>query len=276
MTEEEFNKLLEQIKKNEYKEDTVVINSQGADYFPEIEWMFVNDGNVKLLVETIKKNNYITKLDLSFNNISDVGVKILLELQQLQELNLYANKVSINGAMLLAQSNLLKLNLGCNPIITDVDEEQTEQLITAISLNKSLKSLNLDGCNLSDKMVSKLIKNNTTLEILDVSSNNLTDISLDTLHLNKTLNSLYLISNHITDLGIIKILDNKSIIDLNVSFNNEITEQSLDPIIASKLQTIGLYNNTISSNLYDQFHDFFEETRKKTEEIKLSGEHIDE
>ena len=276
MTEEEFKKLLEQIANNEYKNEYLVINSQGADYFPEIKWMFINNGNIKFLVEAIKKNNYITKLDLSFNNISDVGVKILLELDQLKELDLYTNKVSIEGAILLAQSNLLKLNLGCNPILTDVNEEQIEQLITAISFNKSLKSLKLNGCNLSDKMVSTLIENNATIEILDVSSNNLTDISLDTLRLNKTLKSLYLMSNHITDLGIIKILDNKSIIDLNVSFNNEITKQSLDPIIASKLQTIGLYNNIISSDLYDQFHDFFEETRKKTEKIILSGEHIDE
>lgn len=141
------------------------------------------DNDMPLVVKKAIIGKKCKELRLTSNQITFNGAWILVEAlnnnKTLQDLSLWNNRISDDGAMCLAQvlstnNNTLKiLNLGKNGI-TDTGAEELAEMLRK---NQTLTELYLGDNNISDKGVQMLAKSieksNTTLEILSLTSNEL-------------------------------------------------------------------------------------------------------
>lgn len=89
---------------NNNPKDTVISISSG-----------LSDLDIYKLVILLEKNNYITELDLSDNNIGDKGALELNKLTRVNKINLQNNNVSVDAAKkLITNTNFVYLNLARN------------------------------------------------------------------------------------------------------------------------------------------------------------------
>ncbi|UJR07458.1 hypothetical protein I4U23_011747 [Adineta vaga] len=95
----------------------------------------ITDLGVKHVVEMLKRNQTLTFLSLSFNDIGNQGIQLLV------------------NAILLKKSNLRELHLNGNRLIDDLS---TDCLVQMIENNRPLKRFRIDNCNLSKKSKRKL------------------------------------------------------------------------------------------------------------------------
>lgn len=291
MTEQEFNELLQSIKNKTYINYELNINIHPFDEDRYAERL--NDDNIILLVNALKSNPHITKIDLSGNNVGDTGAVALSSLKTLEELNIADNRVGLNGAIALATaSNLKKLILGPNPI----NYEETEhyyftKMIDAFVKNNTILNLNFDCCYIQSEMIAQLIAKNTTIKILNL-GRYLTDKALEFIKENITLEILYIPESMITDQGAQYIARNTFLKELWVETSlisnvgakflsthltlqklylkdSEITIDGTQFFIDSNLSTIFLeYNlkyDKISEEDMNIFYHTFYESRKVSE-----------
>ena len=138
-------------------------------------------------VEIVKlfdiSKSQLTSLDLSYNNITDKGVKVLSEVlvnnNKLRSLNLRGNNITDKGAKFLSEvlvnnNKLRSLNLSVNNITDKGVKFLSEVLVN----NNKLRSLNLSYNNITDKgvkLLSEVLVNNNKLHSLILSGNNITD-----------------------------------------------------------------------------------------------------
>ena len=174
----------------------------------------ISDDMACLIAFGLYNNKKIQNLDLSCNNITDVGVsaiancfrnQVLLK-RPLQILDISCNNISDNGAMALSEClknkcTLQELYLSNNQITTKGAKKIGEAIrvndtlqklsisdnalcdgIVAISdglkCNRKLLDLNISQCQVSiegAKVIAEAILVNTTLQKLDISHNNLSD-----------------------------------------------------------------------------------------------------
>ena len=101
----------------------------------------ITDKGVKVLSEVLVNNNKLHSLDLSGNNITDKGVKILSEVlvdnNKLRSLDLSVNNITDKGVKLLSESlvnnnKLRSLNLSGN---TEITNEAIKQIKQALNPN---------------------------------------------------------------------------------------------------------------------------------------------
>jgi Ran GTPase-activating protein (RanGAP) involved in mRNA processing and transport len=119
---------------------------------------YITDLGVKILMEVLLTNKtLLKKLHLGSNNISDQGIQYLSEMLQtnhsLTHLMLNRNQISDRGVHFLANvlasynHSLEVLSLSSNSLITDLS---LKSLIIMLKQNETLKGLDIKCCNLSE------------------------------------------------------------------------------------------------------------------------------
>ncbi len=116
----------------------------------------IDDLGVQFLCTILSMNGSLECLDLYDNSITDIGVKYLSNMlrlnRSLSRLKLAYNKITNNGFEMLINVivdhnlTLNHLSLKGNKLI---DDSCIYSIIYLIRYNKSLKTLNLENCNLS-------------------------------------------------------------------------------------------------------------------------------
>ena len=145
-----------------------------------------NDGLIKL-ARSIASNLALTSLHLSANSISDSGVAALAEAiktnSTIAELDLSENRIGDNGCVALAKrmvsSTLNILNLSSNKI----GNGSSTALADLIRKHLMLKNLNLSRNKIDDvgadtlaKAVEEEVETNSSLEVLNLSYNNISSL----------------------------------------------------------------------------------------------------
>ena len=110
---------------------------------------------IRLITNALQMHPNILKLDISYMNLEGGGMffaSLLSENKCLQELNLRKTNLSKNDIIFLSskliseESRIICLDIGLNPNIGD---EGLKEIGKIINNNRSLKSIGLDGLNLS-------------------------------------------------------------------------------------------------------------------------------
>ena len=150
----------------------------------------IDDDLVSILIKGLMLNKTITQLDLSHNKIGQSGArkisKYLLQSQILTHLNLGDNNINYEGSRYLCQAlkvntSLISLNLKLNRI----DDKAGQKMCIDLHVkNSKLEELNL-AANLLGNMfcesLSEYISYNTSIRMLDISSNQIEESNAATL-----------------------------------------------------------------------------------------------
>ncbi|XP_078381247.1 NLR family CARD domain-containing protein 4-like [Oculina patagonica] len=169
--------------------------------------------DVVVLAEVLKGNSSLTKLNLSGNDIGDVGAAGLAEALQnnknLTELDLSYNYIGDHGATGLAAP--LQKNTGLTGLSlfhNYIGDQGAVGLAEALKKNTSLTELDLSENNIWDEGAAGLaeaLKKNTNLAVLELSLNYSGDEGAtglaEALKKNTSLTELYLSENNIGDKG---------------------------------------------------------------------------
>lgn len=134
------------------------------------------------LAGAIKTLEHIHHIDLSHNNITNAGVKeigsSLKSNTSLFTFDISNNKFTYNGFLEILKGikinqSVRALNLSRN-IFQAEDNILKKEIIIAFHFNKSLTSLNLSNCNITDVVFRNICEGlglNTTLEYLNMGDN---------------------------------------------------------------------------------------------------------
>ena len=224
----------------------------------EIDGNNITDDGVKCLCLALSKSkSKIRKLSLERNEITDMGVKHLVENLRkcnLTHLNLSRNEITDDGVTRLAnflskdQCKLSHLNLSSNPI----EEKGVDTLCKALIEDKcTLKYLNLaDIAPIADEAIQKLFKtlseSKCKLRQLNLSQNNINDTHVKFFS-QSPLFQLNLSQNRITDDGVKHFCnelskENCALKRLNLSRNDSITHKGVQNLckVLHELDQLGL------------------------------------
>lgn len=143
----------------------------------------VNSISARSLAKALWTNNTITCLDLSSNALSDHAGSYLARMLKrnttLKKLELDNNKLgslacTAFGESLAVNSSLLYLSLDSNPLVSGDNISGFEAMAKSLTVNKTLKSLNLWRVGAGSKGGNIFAKNfatNTTILFCDISHN---------------------------------------------------------------------------------------------------------
>ena len=190
-------------------------------------------GREKKIIEAIKVNKTLLKLDASFTKIHDEDCisDCLQNNKSLKELNMSENIITSNGAKKIAtairvNTTLEKLDLSCNSISND----GVSFISDGLKNNNSLQELNISRNEITGEgaqYIAEAILVNTTLEKINLSCNAISDdgtaaISYS-LQFNNSLQELNMSKNEITSEGVKKITEviqvNTTLKHLDLSIN---------------------------------------------------------
>ena len=223
----------------------------------------LNDQSSKYLFSSLSKNNTLTYLDISKNDISSEGFlfaeSFLKSTSSLHTLNLEQNLLGSKGMLLLADflslnSSIRTLNIAYNGI----QEEGIANLSTLIAKNTKIISLFVGGNYICDKGLKNLIKylqEGSKISYLFLDNNNITikgaEYLAELISYHPFIRAINLKNNKLCDEGVIKIFNaiekGTKIISIDLT-NTSITNKSIDRMaIALKgKKTIG--NITLNRN----------------------------
>lgn len=170
-------------------------------------------------------------LDLSFNNIKHLSPRFLIGTTSLKDIRLASNSLQEFDGSFLHSDNYMKINLSFNSLANIYFSKNN---ITTMIPNRSVNELYLSHNNFTKLTEVKMLKN---LKILDVSENNITEISLGQV---KYFIKLNLSSNVLTDLNI-EISSNVYGTELDFSNNNLVNIK----FCLLHIENINLRNNKI-------------------------------
>jgi hypothetical protein len=226
MSKEYLKELLPLIENNQINKKVVNINSDLLGEEPIQDRL--DDDDIILLSEALKKNSSVTKVNLIGQNFSDKGAIALASVKHLKTLNLWGCNIGAHGAIVLAENDLEYLNLSENNLYCKETEnyDSFAKMIDAFVKNKTIKLLDISSSYIPPKLIARLIAENTTIEDLSLSSCYLTDEALQDIKANQTLRKLHVSDNNITDEGVISICKNNSLEVLYLN-RSEITDKGL-------------------------------------------------
>ena len=215
----------------------------------------------KKIIEAIKVNKTLLKLDASFTKIQDEDyISDCLKINKsLKELNMSENMITSNGAKEIAtairvNTTLEKLDLSCNRISND----GVSFISDCFKNNNSLQELNISKNKITSEgaqYIAEAIQVNTTLAKINVSCNAISDdgaaaISYS-LRFNNSLQELNMSRNEITSEGVKKIT---KVIQVNTTLKcldlsiNKIVDDGADFISGGLKSNISLQELNISHN----------------------------
>ena len=244
----------------------------------------------KYIVEAIKINKTLQKLDASYLKIHEGLISDLLKISKsLKELNISNNGITSDGAKEIAtaisvNTTLEKLDLSCNML----SDDGVTFISNALKNNISLQELNMSKNKITSegaKYISEAIQVNTTLEKLDLSSNVISNdgaaVISDSLQFNISLQELNMSRNEITGEGTQKITTaiqvNTTLKQLDLSIN-KISDEGANFLSDGLKNNISLLKLNIShNNITDRGIKVIAETIKinsTLQNINISKNHI--
>ena len=254
-----------------------------------------NNGMININ-EALKINTTLRILDISHNVISDdgLGVSDCLKINKsLQELNISYNMISNNGLInigkaLQGNTTLRLLNVSYNKISDDGVISFSDDLKKLTVFNKLMISWNdgvylildfmIHSCifskikfgNTGAALLSAFIYNNTIIQQLDISYNNISDDGAEAisecLKNNNTLQQLDMSYNNISDDGAEAISEclknNNTLQQLDMSYN-KVTNKGVIKILRSiksngPLHTLNLNFNIVTKSGLALFYNIYE------------------
>lgn len=226
MSKQYLKELLPLIENNQINKIGVNVNSDLLGEEPTEERL--DDDDIILLSEALKKNSSVTEVSLIGQNFSDKGAIALASVKHLKTLNLWGCEVGAHGAIVLAENNLEYLNLSENKLYCKEAESYNlfSKMIETFVKNKTIKKLDISGSYIPSKLITRLIAENTTIEHLSLASCYLTDEAVSDIKANHTLKILNISENNITDIGVIAIYKNNSLEVLYLN-RSEVTDKGL-------------------------------------------------
>ncbi|OQR98228.1 hypothetical protein ACHHYP_08988, partial [Achlya hypogyna] len=213
----------------------------------------------------------VVNVNLSGNLLNADCISILCTAlrnnKTVKTLNLRRNPLENEGAMFVAEmlegnTCLEELDMGD----TDLGHGSLIAMATALSLNESLRSINLDNPLLRTleeealQHIGKMLQNNATLRHVSLCKHNITDVGAQVLAErlldNKTLTSLHLRANKIGGFGsealAALLLSGSSIVDLDLTANRMTDEgaQAFETVLGASetMQTLCIGYNSIEDN----------------------------
>ncbi|CAF1345103.1 unnamed protein product [Rotaria sordida] len=131
--------------------------------------------SISILADILEKNKALKELDLSYNHISDTGVKIISELLssntcELQDIDLSHNGITDKGTIYLA--NMLKKNQTLKALVlnnNDITDNGLKRLVDVLAKdNTKLTQLKLESnpriTHIGVDYIFRSLKNNKNLE----------------------------------------------------------------------------------------------------------------
>ena len=224
-------------------------------------------GREKKIIEAIKVNKTLLKLDASFTKIRDEDyISDCLKINKsLKELNMSENMITSNGAKEIAtairvNTTLEKLDLSCNRISND----GVSFISDGLKNNNSLQELNISRNEITSEgaqYIAEAIQVNTTLEKINVSCNAISDDGaaaiIYSLQFNNSLQELNMSRNEITSEGAKKITEviqvNTTLKHLDLSIN-KIADDGANFIgdglqFNTSLQELNISHNCITNKI---------------------------
>lgn len=256
MSKQYLKELLPLIENNRLNKTGVDISSDLLGEEPTETRL--DDDDIILLSEALKKNPSVTKVNLIGQNFSDKGAIALSSLKHLKKLDLWGCNVGAHGAIALAGNDLEYLNLSGNNIYCKEAESYNlfSKMIETFVKNKTIKKLDISGSYIPSKLIARLIAENTTIEDLSLANCYLKDEALQDIKANHTLKILNISENNITDIGVIAICKNNSLEELYLN-RSEITDKGLYFLSRSnflKELTVAYSDNITPKGLQYFFH----------------------
>ena len=152
------------------------------------------------------KQTTLEQLDVSNNNVDNLGEHLISGTNNLKILNISYNSVAVDAGKLVSNTSLTELNLAHNSLSSEGFQKMSE----ALKYNKSIVSLNVSNnhISLANSLVMALAENNT-LKKLDISKNLLKD-------------------------GVVSLICNTKLVELDVSHNQVNTKTAIECFRAIK------------------------------------------
>jgi hypothetical protein len=130
-----------------------------------LSYQNLTDKDIEVLCKALKNNTYLTRLDLSSNEISAAGAIALAQNSTITELDISYNTIGNAGAKALAKnSTIIHLAISFNEI--------GDAGAIALALNSIIIHLAISGNRISDAG-AKVLAQNTTLTELDINYNSM-------------------------------------------------------------------------------------------------------
>ncbi|XP_076666473.1 uncharacterized protein LOC143368024 isoform X6 [Andrena cerasifolii] len=224
--------------------------------------------NAISLINSGGSMNNLTRLDLSFNNISHLPADTFYDMPDLKSLNLRSNFITVLESGTFGLSHLETLNLQDNKIENlrkqsfhgleslqqlDLNENQISQL--SVKQFQNLRKLRL--LNLSSNKIRSLPKDvfeGTKLEILDLSHNKLTVVpSPSFLEVGSNLRNLNLADNFVDHLDS-TAFPTSQLVSLNLAHNRLTILPDNSFVSLGKLLSLNVSQNILQANFKELFH----------------------
>ncbi|KAJ3310023.1 hypothetical protein HDV04_005463 [Boothiomyces sp. JEL0838] len=260
----------------------------------------ITDDDVEILSKLIKDGN-LTKIDLSDNNITELGTGYLMQallpvqpvansfesekipVSNLEILDLSQNLLGHRGAELVSdlirKGKLENVNLGYN----NIRSRGAISVANALTWNPPVETLNLENnsiCAYGAKALAKSLMGNKKLQSLNLEANVFGDVGTrlfsEALLENKTLCELNLKSALITDLGAGYLANmlkyNTNLLKLDLG-GNEISDAGgkliLDALERNQtIMSLSLKDCAVTKDIQDQIKTLLERNKKKLENSK--------
>ncbi len=200
-------------------------------------------GDIRLLVDALQTNSYLTELDLSLNQLGDDSAK-LLAATRIHDLNLNENSITDSGAKDLATNTHLS-------ILEIANNDLSDEGAIALASNSHLKKLNLSRNCIGPKG-AKALAGHTRL----------THLLLD--------------DNLIKDEGVIALASNQRFIVIGLG-NTGMSDQGAKAFAShSNLTGIAIFQNSISEDVISQLEQTIARNTKdmKTKDLRFIREAI--
>ena len=228
---------------------------------------YITDNGAVAISDYLKNASTLQELNISHNKISSGMMNIFKALQMhaaLQKIDISHNNITDDGVIAISEylknnSTLQELNISHNKISSGMTN-----IFKALQMHATLQILDISRNNITDEgaiAISECLKNNNTLQKLDISYNQVSDVIiiniLEFLHINTMLQVLVVSHNNITDNGAVAISEylknNSTLQELDISHNqvsdNGVTNISKSLQINTALQMFLISRNNIS---YDE------------------------
>lgn len=173
-----------------------------------------NEGFIALI-----QNPTITSLDASINCLKEAILPKLAANTSLINLNISGNLISGNNIKSFENTTLTALNIGWNPLSTN--------MLMILANHPYFRKLNLDGIRTIDTVIADAFSKNVSLRNLRMTNAHLRDHHAILLANNTTLDVLDLKYNQITNEGALKLLANQQIKLICVEGNFSIDKKLL-------------------------------------------------
>ena len=202
---------------------------------------------------------------LQFNNDEVIVLTALIHGNFVSSLQIVRCEISESTAIAISDflkkdKTLKKLKLSLNIISV----EAIEEIIKSIQTNSTLEILDISSNNVSDHnafddgtvAITECLQHNETLKELDISKNNITiKIIMDSMQVNTTLVKLFIHRNRIFEDGILVISQylakNTTLQELSLSWDDSPTKEGITKIAKAMAVNTGLHTLDLSSQHVD-------------------------